>query len=393
MQYDFDERVQREHTACFKYDWREGIFGKKDVLPMWVADMDLKTPPFVIEALKKRLEHEILGYSFRPEGFYESIINWNEKRNQWKVKKDWISYSPGVVPALNLMVMAYTNPGDKVIVQTPVYFPFFTAVTHHKRTLIINPLQLNNGRYEMDYEHLESLMDDDVRLFILCSPHNPTGNVWKKHELERLSEICLKNNTIIIADEIHSDLTFPGHKHIPLASVSEEIADQTITCMAPSKTFNLAGLATSFVISSNKKLLRKYDRVLEHVHVGMGNVFGHVALESAYNHGGEWLNELMHYLKQNVDYMHQFLKSNIPEVNMVIPEGTYLVWLDFRNWKLSDNDLKNFMVHEAGLGLSDGPMFGKNGSGFQRMNIACPKSQLKKALEQLYQAYKKRFSK
>lgn len=392
MKYNFDEVIHREGTACYKYDWRKDLFGRDDVLPMWVADMDIKTPAFIIDALKNRLEHEILGYSFRPDSFFDSILRWNRRRNQWELKKEWISFSPGIVPALNMMVMAFTSPGDKVMVQTPVYFPFFTAVTNHKRKLVKNPLKLVNGRYEMDYNHLREELDENVKLFILSSPHNPTGNVWHKDELEKLANLCIENGTILISDEIHSDLIFPGHKHVPLASLSEKIARHTITCMAPSKTFNLAGLSTSYVISSNKKLLNQFNRMLENVHVGMGNIFGNVALEAAYNHGEQWVDELMLYLEKNVELLNDFLSSNLPQVKMIQPEGTYLVWLDFRETQMKDADLKEFLINEARLGLSDGPIFGKDGSGFQRINIGCPASILEQSLNQLHTAWKKRFS-
>jgi cystathionine beta-lyase len=391
MKYNFDEIIPRENTSCYKYDWRKDIFGTEDVIPMWVADMDLKTPAFIIDALKQRLEHEILGYTFRPDSFYESIINWNHRRNQWNIKKEWISFSPGIVPALNMIVMGFTEPGDKVVVQTPVYFPFFTAVTNHKRKLVKNPLKLVNGRYVMDFEHLERVMDEQVKLFILSSPHNPTGNVWHKEELMKLADICMRNNTIIVSDEIHSDLIFPGQKHLPLASISKDIAENTLTCMAPSKTFNLAGLSTSYIISSNEQLLKKFSRVVEHVHVGSGNIFGNIALEAAYNNGDEWVDELMEYLQKNVDYMDQFLKSNLPQIKMIVPEGTYLVWLDFRELNLSNQELKDFLIHEAKLGLSDGPIFGKDGSGFERINVGCPRVILNEAMNRLLKAFNNHF--
>lgn len=390
MKYNFDALIKREGTACYKYDWRKEIFGRDDVLPMWVADMDIKTPEFITNAIRKRLEHEVLGYTFRPDSFFESIIKWNKKRNRWDVDREWISFSPGIVPALNMMVMGLTKPGDKVVVQTPVYFPFFSAVTNHQRKLVKNPLKLVNGRYVIDFSQLQEVMDNTVKLFILSSPHNPTGNVWKKEELQKLAEICMKNGTIIISDEIHSDLIFPGHQHVPLASVSDEIAENTITCMAPSKTFNLAGLSTSYIISKNKKLRNTFNKVIENVHVGMGNIFGNVALEAAYTHGEQWVDELMQYLQSNVESLDTFLKSNLPEIKMIAPEGTYLVWLDFRAWNMSNSELKNFLIHKAKLGLSDGPIFGKDGSGFQRINIGCPSDVLKQALHQLHEAWNKR---
>ena len=283
MGFDFNETVNRENTNCFQYDLREKYFGTNDVIPMWVADMDFKTLPFIREAIQKRLEHEILGYTFRSDSFYNSIIKWLRIRHGWEIKKDWIEFSPGVVPALNMAVLAFTNPGDKVIVQPPVYFPFFSAIENNNRILVNNPLKLKNGRYYMDYKDLRSKIDNKVKMIILCSPHNPTGNVWTKEELSELAEICLNKNILILSDEIHSDLIYNGYKHIPTASLSKEIAKNTITCVAPSKTFNLAGLSTSVVISSNNKLIQSFSKILDQIHVGNGNIFGNIATEAKPN--------------------------------------------------------------------------------------------------------------
>ena len=392
MEYNFDEQLERANTACYKYDLRGDFFGREDVIPMWVADMDFKTPSFIIEAIERRLDHEILGYTFRNDSFYESIANWIKKKHGWNVRKEWISFSPGIVPALNLAVLAFTEPGDKIIVQKPVYFPFFPAIESHGRIVVNNPLIYKGGRYEMDFEDLVQKIDHRVKMMMLCSPHNPTGNVWRFDDLKKLSEICLEKNILILSDEIHSDLVFKGNRHIPTASLSPETAEITFTCVAPSKTFNLAGLSTSAIIASNRTLKEKYDKILEDIHVGGGNLFGFEALKAAYNNGEKWLDALMEYLEGNLRFLISYLEENIPRIKPVIPEATFMVWLDCRELGLDDKELKKFMIYEAGLGLSDGIIFGKEGAGFQRINIGCPRSVLIKALHQLKNAVVQRFT-
>jgi cystathionine beta-lyase len=386
MYSNFDEMVPRENTDCYQYDLRKKYFGTDDIIPMWVADMDFKAPEFITAAMEKRLSHGIYGYTFRSDSFYESVIKWLKTRHGWKIKKEWIEFSPGVVPALNLAVLAYTRPGDKVIVQPPVYFPFFSAIKNHGRILVENQLKLRGGRYYMDYKDLESKIDSRVKMMILCSPHNPTGNVWTREELAKLAEICLSNNILMLSDEIHSDLVFGRHRHMPTASLGKDIARNTITFIAPSKTFNLAGLSTSVVISSNMKLLRRFGEILDHVHVGSGNIFGNIATEAAYNFGQEWLGQLMDYLQGNLDFAVNYLSRNIPMIKPVIPEATYLLWLDCRKLGMDRRQLKKFFIEKAKLGLSDGPVFGKGGSGFQRMNIGCPREKIKMALHRLNKA-------
>ncbi len=390
MHYNFDEIIDRTNTACYKYDLRDKFFKNPDVLPMWVADMDFRTPDFVMNAIKKRLDHEILGYSFHPDSQFQSIIDWVYLRHQWKVKKEWIGFTPGVVPALNFTVLTFTNPGDKIIIQTPVYFPFYSAVTDHDRQLILNPLKLKNGRYSMDLENLKSQIDSGTKMLILCSPHNPTGNVWKKNELTELTEICLKNNILIISDEIHADIIYEGHKHIPTAMISDEVANQTITLMAPSKTFNFAGLSTSYFIASNKTLYDQMIKAVNKMHLGMGNIIGNIALEAAYREGNEWLAQLMKYLQGNVKFTKDFINSDMPALELIEPEATFLLWIDFRNTGLDDKTVRTLLVKDAQIGLSNGILFGKDGKGFQRINIGCPRSILEKGLRQIVRAIKKR---
>jgi len=281
--------------------------------------------------------------------------------------------------------MAFTQPGDKIVVQPPVYHPFFSAISNNKRTLVENPLTLRNRRHYIDFEDLKVKLRD-AKMILLSSPHNPGGAVWTKEELKKIGNLCVENNVLIMADEIHGDLVFEPAKYVPMASVSEEIANQTVTFIAPSKTFNMAGLATSSVITSNKILKEKFDQILDTIHIGMGNIFGTVATEAAYNHGDEWLDKLLEYLSQNMDYVEQYFSEKIPQIKVIRPEGTYLMWLDCSGLRLKNKDLKSFMIHDAGLGFNDGRMFGTGGEGFMRMNVACPKQRLEIALKQLKNA-------
>ena len=388
MKYNFDEIIDRTGTSCVKWDIREMFFKKQDVLPMWVADMDFKTPDFIVDAVKQRAEHPVYGYTIRPESYYTSLINWIDKKHRWKIDKDWVIFSPGIVPAVNMAVMAYTKPGDKIIVQPPVYFPFFGAVKDNGRQLVNNQLKLNNGRYDMDFEDLEKQIDNRTRMIIISNPHNPGGSAWTKEELTRLGEICIKHNLILISDEIHSDLAIPPNKHTVAANLSKEIAGVTVTMMAPSKTFNLAGMASSSVIISNEKLRNDFQIMLDRVHVGMGNLFGMVASEAAYTHGEEWLNQMLIYVKGNIDFMEEYISKNIPKVKMIRPEATYMVWLDFRELAMDNDTLKQFIIERAGLGLNDGPVFGPGGEGFQRINLACPRAYVEEAMNRLENAIK-----
>lgn len=386
MKYDFSKPYNREQTNCYKWDWREKIFGNAHVQPMWVADMDFATPDFVLQAIKKRMEHPILGYTFRSKDFYKSITEWLLYMHQWKIREEWISFAPGVVPALNLLVLAFTAPGDKVIVQPPVYFPFFSAVKNHQRVLVNNPLKLVNNRYEMDFNDLKSKIDKRVKMLFLCSPQNPGGMVWQKESLMKLAQICIEHNIILVSDEIHADLVFGGFKHTPTAILSKEIQEHTITCMAPSKTFNTAGLSTSYLIIPNQGLRDRYNKTLDHIHVGAGNIFGDEALIASYRNGKDWVKQLMNYVQTNLDFLEDYIQQYIPQIKAMIPEATYLVWLDCEGLGLSSTALYKFLIDKAKLGVSRGTLFGKEGKNFQRMNIACPRNQLEQALGQLKNA-------
>ncbi len=384
--YNFDEPIDRTNTNCIKYDGRSMVFGKADVLPLWVADMDFRTPDFIVKAIKKRAEHEVYGYTFRPESYSQSIVNWLKRRHNWEIKPEWISFSPGVVAGLTLAIEAFSKPSDGVILQPPVYFPFFDSIKGTGRELIENPLRLENGRYQFDLEDLKLKITPKTKLLLLSNPHNPGGMAWNKEELSQLAQICLENKILIISDEIHSDLIFPGFKHTPLAGISEEIAQNCIVCMAPSKTFNTAGLTTSFLVISNKRHFAAYERVMRLPHLHMGNIFGTVALEAAYIGGDEWLSQLMEYLQENYSIMEKFFQDNLPDVNVMKPEATYLIWLDFSAFGLNDEVLNQKLI-DGGVGLNRGTQFGKQGSGFMRMNIGCPHSVLQEALLRIKQTF------
>ena len=386
MVWNFDEPINREGTNCIKYDLREKIFGVKDVIPMWVADMDFRSPDFIAEELRARVNHELYGYTFRPPEYYSSIIDWLSSRHSWNVEKEWISFSPGIVPAINFCTLAFTEPGDKIIVQPPVYFPFFSAVESHGRKLVYNQLKESDGRWEMDFESLIAAIDGNTKMIIISNPHNPVGRVWSPEELTRLAEICLENNILIISDEIHCDLALPGFTHTPVASLSAEIANITITCIAPSKTFNLAGLSTSSVIISNTAIRKSFNRVMENLHVGGGNIFGTVASIAAYSKGHSWLSGLLDYIDHNIDFVYDYCIKMIPEIVPVRPEATYMMWLDCRNFNMTGKELQNFFIKEAGVGMNEGSSFGPGGEGFMRMNLATTHQIVMKAMEQIEKA-------
>ena len=389
MKYNFDEVIDRTNYHSVKWDELETIFGDipEDVLPMWVADMEFRSPQPVIEAIKKANEHGIYGYTSRPLSYYQAIIDWMEKKHNWKIKKDWLAFSPGVVPALSFIIRAFCQPGDKVVVQPPVYYPFFRVIENNGCHVVNNPLKLSNKKYFIDWEDLERKVDDPrVKLLILCSPHNPVGRVWQKEELIILGEICLKHHIIVVSDEIHADILFKGYKHTPFASISPAFAHSSITCTAPSKTFNLAGLQTSSIIIPNKKYYKIYENILDSLALNENNVFGLVALEAAYRDGEEWLEQLLSYLNENLKFLIKYFKERIPKIKVIKPEGTYLVWLDCRQLGLSAKDLNDFMIKKARVALDDGYWFGVGGEGFMRINIACPRSFLEEGLKRIEEA-------
>ncbi len=383
MSWNFDESVNREGTDSVKYDLRKNIFGVEDVIPMWVADMDFKAPDFIVNALQKRLDHNIYGYSFRSYKYYQSVVEWFSSRYKWKIQKDWLCFSPGVVPSLNVCIQAFTRPGEGIIIQPPVYFPFITSVESNGRRLIINKLKESEGKWIMDLESLSASIDDNTKMIILCNPHNPVGRAWRPDELRSLAQICLERNIIILSDEIHCDLVLPGFLHTPVASLSEKIADITITCVAPSKTFNLAGLSTSSAIISNPVLRKYFNKKIADMDIGNGNIFGAVASAAAYSEGEEWLNALIDYVQANIDYVTGYFRENIPEIIPVVPEATYMIWLDCRSLGLTGKELQDFFVQKAKVGLVEGSKFGPGGEGFMRMNLATPCHLVEKAMDQI----------
>jgi len=381
--YNFDKIVSRKNTNCVKYDISSKIFGTDDIIPMWVADMDFQTPDFIINDIKKRLEHEVLAYSIIPNNFYEGIINWISTHHQWKIERSWIQFSPGVVPALAASVMAFTNPGDKIIIQPPVYFPFATTIANNGRQVVNNELKLENGEYTIDFENFEKNIDARTKMFIMCNPHNPVGRVWTRVELTKIANICLKHNLLLVSDEIHADLVMPGFKHIPIASLSSEIANITITTYSASKTFNLAGTSTAVAIISNEILRKQFLNKLDDWHILQGNIFGMIATASAFEKGEDWHKQLITYLNDNYLFTTQFFENHIPNIKIIPLQGTYLLWLDCRALNMNDKKLSKFFIEKAKLGLNLGTMFGNGGEGFMRMNIAVPRSELQKALENL----------
>jgi cystathionine beta-lyase len=386
MEWNFDNPAGREGTNCIKFDRREEVFGKKDIIPMWVADMDFSAPHFITEALKAQLSNEIFGYSFRPPEYFSSIAEWQKHRHNWDIREEWIVFTPGVVPALNLAVLAFTKPGDRIIVQPPVYFPFFSAVEAHGRTLVHNQLKEEDGQWEMDFDALHNAVDENTRMIIISNPHNPVGRAWSRRELEELASICIRNNILMLSDEIHCDLVLPGFKHTPLALLSEEAESDTITFIAPSKTFNLAGLSTSTAIISDPGLRKTFARFVDNLHIGNGNIFGTAVSVAAYSRGHEWLDALLRYIDHNVDYVMDYCAKMIPEIVPVQPEATYMIWLDCRKLGMNGRELSDFFVHKASVGMNEGSTFGPGGEGFMRMNLATTHWTVIKAMEQIEKA-------
>jgi cystathionine beta-lyase len=382
--FDFDHEIDREGSHSVKYDGRQGMFGKSDVIPVWVADMDFATPPAVTRALAQRAAHPIYGYTLFPDSLYDSLIDWMLRRHGWTIQRDWIVMCPGVVPSLNAAVMAFTQPGESVIIQPPVYFPFFSAVTQTGRKLIPNPLQLENGRYTIDFDHLEQCAKN-ARLLLLCSPHNPVGRVWNSDELERLLAIAAKHDVVVFSDEIHADLIYPGHQHHAIATLPQNTG-KIITAVAPSKTFNIPGLNLSTLIIPDQSIRNSIMQVFNNMHVSASNPFSITAFETAYREGEAWLDELLIYLRDTRDSVTAFLATYLPEIKIIQPEGTYLLWLDCRTLDMTDAQLKHFFIHEAGVGMSPGILFGNEGSGFMRLNIGAPRRTILSVLKHIREA-------
>ncbi|MDN5752457.1 MAG: pyridoxal phosphate-dependent aminotransferase [Nitrosospira sp.] len=390
--HDFDSDINRAGTASLKYDGRKKMFGAAEVIPLWVADMDFAAPPAVVRALAERAAHPVYGYTVYPDSLYESLMDWLRRRHGWAVRREWIVMSPGVVPSLHAAVMAFAEPGEAVIVQPPVYYPFFSAVTSTGRQPVYNPLRLTNRRYGIDFDHLEQCAAG-ARLLLLCSPHNPVGRVWSKQELECILRIARKHDLVIFSDEIHADLVYPGNEHLTLSMLSRTLAESRpdiVTAVAPSKTFNIPGLNLSALVVPNPECRRALIQAFEAMHVSASNPFSIAAFEAAYREGEAWLDELLIYLRQTRDYVAAYLATHLREIRLIEPEGTYLLWLDCRALKvglgMNDAQLRHFFVHEAGVGMSPGTLFGEAGSGFMRMNIGAPRHIIQAALENIRKA-------
>ena len=385
MKYNFDEIIDRSHNRSAKYDEAGKKFGSQDVIPLWIADMDFKTAQPVIDALKARAEEGIWGYTSRPDSYYEAVCGWQKRRNGWDIDKSMISFNLGVVPALSSMVYVFTEPGDKVLIQTPVYSEFYDVTESWGREVVESPLKEQDGRWIIDFEDFEEKAKE-AKIFFLCSPHNPLGIVWTREELERMCHICIANNVLIVSDEIHSDLVFHGKKHIPTATLSPEIAAHVISCISGTKTFNLAGLQASATIFPNQELKARFDKFWFNLDIHRNNAFSTIAMEVAFNEGEEWLEQLLGYIGGNFEFIKDYCAANIPQVKPNVPDATYLVWLDCRGLGMGNEELRDFMIRKAGLGLNEGWSFGRSLSGFMRLNAACPRPVLEKAMEQLKHA-------
>ena len=385
MNYNFDEVVCRKHTDALKLEALAPRWGRTDLLPMWVADMDFKTPPFIVEVMKKRMECEVFGYTAKPESWYEAIISWQKRRHKWTITKEMISFVPGVVPALAMAVQAFTQRGEKVMIQQPVYNPFAQVIRNNHRELVNCPLELKDGQYYINFKLFEKKIKG-CKLFLFCHPHNPGGRVWTREELKKVATICAQNNVIIVADEIHADLTLLPYEHIPFASVSEEAKQNSVVFASPSKAFNMAGLATSDAVIANPTLRRRFESYVEGNELAAGNVFAFNTVVAAYNKGEEWLQQMLTYVQGNIDEVVSYIKENIPQLKVIIPQASYLVFIDFSALQLNQKDIVALCTNRAHLALNDGSIYGEEGNGYMRINLACPRSVVRQALAQLKDA-------
>ena len=390
MKFNFNEKVDRSKNHAAKWEEMGAKFGSNDLLPMWIADMDIKTAPEIVEAIKEKADQAIFGYVYRPASYYETAAAWCEKRFGYKIDPKILIHSPGVVPSMNMLVKMLTKEDEKVLIQIPVYPPFAASVKTGKRTLVTNELVKDeNGYYTIDFEDLEKkLSDEKVTLMILCNPHNPVGRVWKKEELQKIGDLCVKYNVRILADEIWRDLVLPGYTHTPIASLSREIENITITCFSPTKTFNIAGLQASFAVFPREEEWKAFDNELGEMDIKRNNPFSLVGFEAAYNHGEEWLSELLVHLEGNAQYVADFVKERLPEIKTVKPEGTYLMWLDFNGLNIAPEEITDMLIKDAKVAMNDGASFGANGKGFARMNIACPRYMVEDAMARIEKAVK-----
>lgn len=381
---NFDKIIDRRNTRCLKYDFAVERNMPADVLPLWVADMDFETSSYIEDAIIERAKHAIYGYSEVKTPYFDILKKWMQKHHDWDIQRKWLVKTPGVVFALAMAVKAYTEPGDAVLIQQPVYYPFSEVIKDNGRNVVSNTLYLGeDNRYHIDFEDFEQkIVDHKIKLFLLCNPHNPVGRVWTKEELTRLGDICVKHHVTVVSDEIHEDFIFKG-KHQVFANIKKEYEEITVTCTAPSKTFNIASLMISNILIPNPELKRKFKHQMDAAGISQLNVLGLVACEAAYEHGEEWYQEMKAYVKENIEFVKQYVEEQLPGVNMVEHEGTYLVWLDFRGTGLSVEELDDKIINQAKLWLDSGKIFGSCGEGFQRINVACPRKVLEEALERI----------
>lgn len=387
MKYNFDEVIERRGTDCLKWDGVQMRWGRNDLLPLWVADMDFRTPPCVMNALRRRLEHEVLGYTLPSQEWSDAICRWSEHRYGWSIQPEELTFIPGVVRGQAFILQCFTQPGDRVLIMTPVYHPFFLVTEAMGRTIVRSPLLLQEGQYQIDFDRLRADMQG-CKVFILCNPHNPGGRVWTEEELRCIADICEEQNVMVISDEIHCDLTFAPYRHHPFASVSPVAAKRCITLMAPSKAFNMPGLGSSFAVTQNAELNARFQAFMEAGEFSEGHLLAYIGAAAAYAEGEEWLEQMLAYVQGNIDYVEQYLAEHIPSIRMIRPQASYLIYLDCRKLNLSQPELVNLFVEKAHLALNDGTVFGPEGQGFMRLNVGCPRAILTEALQRLEQAVK-----
>ena len=406
MKYDFDKVIDRRHTDALKIDYVPELWGRDDLMPLWVADMDFATPPFILDALKQRCEHPVLGYTCRARAWYEAIVRWQQMRYGWTISEEWLNFVPGIVPGIAFSLHCFTRPGDKVLIQTPVYHPYILVPKNNGRVVVESPLRIKNEEsgirneeYPRSYSAAEMTIDwedferkaGECKLFLLCHPHNPGGRVWKHEELVRMAEICQRKGVLVVSDEIHADLTLHGYTHIPFASSCEAAAQNSITFASPSKSFNMAGLTSSYAIIPNPDIRAQFATFLENSELNLGHLFSFISVAAAYSHGTEWLDQCLDYIQGNIDFVEQTLAREMPRICMIRPQASYLIFLDCRALGLTPEALNRFFVEEAHLALNEGTMFGKPGEGFMRLNVASPRSVITQAMCQLKEAYDRRF--
>lgn len=381
--YNFDEIIDRRGTDAVKVDRCKALFGTEDVLPLWVADMDFRTPDFVLETIRQRLDHPILGYSVPPVNFKASFVKWVREHHNWDITEAQTGFVPGIVPALSFAVQCFTDPGDEIIVQPPVYYPFFNVIRNNKRVVVTNPLKEENGQFVMDLADFEAKITDRTRLFILCNPHNPGGKVWSAETLKKVDELCTRHNILVVSDEVHADMVHRGYTHVPYATVSESAANGSVTFMAPTKVFNMPGIVSSSYIIQDTELRNRFAHFLEAAEMNTGNLFAYLTTVACYEQGEAWRVAMLDYVMGNIRYIVDYLATHLPQIKPMIPEASFLIWLDCRELGMETDELHQFFALKAGLGLNKGSVFGEGGEYHLRMNVACPRSILEKAMAQL----------